>query len=223
MAPGAAFVDAGGVEECFPTITGSPDHGDVWSRPWRQRGRQQSVRTGAFDLRRRIEVGRRVVVDYRLSGPVGVAFVWAFHALLDPAVGTRIRTSATPCTVWPSPGETVQTVWPQVLDRPDGDVLGPDDGSAVFCVLAGTDHLAVIRGDDPAAPRLKFRLTCPQAPVSFGIWRNLGGYPAGSPYRSFGIEPMLGRTPQLNGADPVETAHIPPSGTLRWRLVISSD
>ena len=32
--PGAAFVDAGGLEECLPTIAGDPDHGDVWSRPW---------------------------------------------------------------------------------------------------------------------------------------------------------------------------------------------
>src|SRR4051812_19226613 len=32
--PGAAFVDAGGVEECIPTIRGVPDHGDAWSRPW---------------------------------------------------------------------------------------------------------------------------------------------------------------------------------------------
>ncbi|MEK8108353.1 hypothetical protein NKG94_31885 [Micromonospora sp. M12] len=33
--PGDAFVDAGGLEECLPTVRGRPDHGEVWSRPWR--------------------------------------------------------------------------------------------------------------------------------------------------------------------------------------------
>src|SRR3954451_9902644 len=33
--PGDGFVDAGGAEECFPTVRGTPDHGDVWSRSWR--------------------------------------------------------------------------------------------------------------------------------------------------------------------------------------------
>ena len=37
VAPGDAFVDAGGLEECLPTVRGAPDHGDAWSRPWRQR------------------------------------------------------------------------------------------------------------------------------------------------------------------------------------------
>ncbi|MGH3435092.1 MAG: hypothetical protein ACRDRN_01345 [Sciscionella sp.] len=34
--PGDAFVDAGGIEECLPTVRGEPDHGDAWSRRWRR-------------------------------------------------------------------------------------------------------------------------------------------------------------------------------------------
>ena len=29
-----AFVDAGGGEECWPTVRGEPDHGAAWSRTW---------------------------------------------------------------------------------------------------------------------------------------------------------------------------------------------
>ena len=34
--PSDPFVDAGGVEECVPTVRGVPDHGDAWSRVWGQ-------------------------------------------------------------------------------------------------------------------------------------------------------------------------------------------
>lgn len=219
--PGSAFVDAGGVEECFPTITGNPDHGDVWTRPWMQRNGGYAVRTGPFELGRWIAVGRRVIVDYRLSGPPGARFVWAFHALLDPAVGTRIEAAATRCTVWPAGTDAVHTLWPTVADRSDGDILGPDDGSATFCVLDNTTDLTVVAPGNNAA-RLRFHLTCPQHPVAFGVFRNLGGFPAHSPYRSFGVEPMLGRNARLAGVDPADTALVPPSGELRWRLEISA-
>ncbi|MFC3894567.1 hypothetical protein ACFOWZ_24060 [Lentzea rhizosphaerae] len=38
VAPGDPFVDAGGLEECIPTVRGTPDHGDAWSRPWHETG-----------------------------------------------------------------------------------------------------------------------------------------------------------------------------------------
>src|SRR3569623_1213456 len=51
--PGAPFVDAGGVEECLPTIRGVPDHGDVWSRPWTAlAGARAVVDTGELRLTR---------------------------------------------------------------------------------------------------------------------------------------------------------------------------
>jgi hypothetical protein len=43
--PGAAFVDAGGAEECFPTVRGrKPDHGDAWTRTWSTDGAKHTER-----------------------------------------------------------------------------------------------------------------------------------------------------------------------------------
>jgi len=138
--PGNAFVDAGGVEECFPTVTGVPDHGDVWTRAWAADGGGMTVKTGAFTLHRRLSVGTDITVDYRLTGPPGAAFVWAFHALLRPDVGSRIVADATLSRIWAEDGQPVDDHWPVIAGRPGGDVLGPDDGSAVFCVLPQLQH-----------------------------------------------------------------------------------
>jgi hypothetical protein len=52
--PGEAFADAGGLEECVPTVRGAPDHGDAWARPWTADGDTASVRCPDFALSRRI-------------------------------------------------------------------------------------------------------------------------------------------------------------------------
>jgi hypothetical protein len=85
--PGDPFVDAGGVEECIPTVRGRPDHGDVWSRPWTATG----VEGDGFRTYRSIGVepmlGR--VFDRALAGPGDAAVV--------PASGFcewRLRVSA---------------------------------------------------------------------------------------------------------------------------------
>jgi hypothetical protein len=53
------------------------------------------------------------------------------------------------------------------------------------------------------------------------LWRNLGGFPAEEPYRSLGVEPMLGRVFDLAEARPGDAA-VPAAGVLSWRLTISA-
>jgi hypothetical protein len=93
VSPGSTFVDAGGLEECIPTVRGTPDHGDVWSRPWLARAASAAfVETATFRLDRQITEARdTVTADYRLQASPGYRFVWAAHALLDLAVGARIE------------------------------------------------------------------------------------------------------------------------------------
>jgi hypothetical protein len=69
---------------------------------------------------------------------------------------------------------------------------------------------------------LQFELSCPGQPISVALWRNLGGFPADAPYRSLGVEPMLGRVFDLAEAGPGDAAVVPASGELTWRLVISA-
>ena len=60
---GAAFVDAGGAEECFPTIRGKPDHGDAWTRVWSAEGSTAIVDVPDVGrLSRRINGNSQVIV-----------------------------------------------------------------------------------------------------------------------------------------------------------------
>lgn len=205
--PGDAFVDAGGLEECIPTIRGEPDHGDAWSRPWTGSG----VDGRDFRLRRTFaHDGDILVVSYRLEAEPGWAFVWAAHALLDvsanavleapPGTGTRVDGGAT-------------AVWPTPLAR-----LGPDDGTATGAILVDCPHVTVADGE-----RLTFTLAAPGQPVSTALWRNLRGWPEAGPYRSIGVEPMLGRVfDRADSSGPGDTAVVPASGVCDWELRVSA-
>ncbi|GAB3947280.1 hypothetical protein GCM10027614_42250 [Micromonospora vulcania] len=42
------------------------------------------------------------------------------------------------------------------------------------------------------------------------------------PYRSVGVEPMLGAAFDLADAGPADAAVVPPAGEVAWRLIISA-
>jgi hypothetical protein len=227
--PGDAFVDAGGLEECAPTVRGTPDHGDAWSRPWRRVGDAEAVHTPEFTLLRRLQqTPTRLRADYRLAAAPGYRFLWAAHALLDLSGGARLQAPhGTPTRLfseaaplldrpWPAGARHLTGPWPE----PCGlrlDHLGPDDGTAVGAILTDCRSVTVADGSDA----LTFTLyTDPGVPVSLALWRNLRGFPADSPYRSIGVEPMLGAVFDLAEAGPDDAATVPASGELHWRLDI---
>lgn len=221
VAPGDAFADAGGLEECVPTVRGAPDHGDAWSRPWHRDGGEEYVDCPDFRLARRI-VARAgaLVADYRLTAAPGYRFLWAAHALLDvsPRATLGIRHGA-PTRLHPDEGDRwTAGAWPAgpvgglSLDR-----LGPDDGTAVGAVVA-TPEALVRDGRDT----LRLAVEAEGQPVSVALWRNLGGFRAGAPYRSVGVEPMLGRVFGLAAAGEHDAARVPRSGEVRWRLTVTA-
>jgi hypothetical protein len=54
------------------------------------------------------------------------------------------------------------------------------------------------------------------------IWRNLGGFPPGAPYRSIGVEPMLGAVFDLAEASgPQDAVTVSASGEVAWDLMIT--
>lgn len=224
--PGVAFVDAGGGEECFPSVTGMPerghDHGDVWCRPWVGEPADAAARThDGLTLRRQLTEQAGVVrADYQITGPPGAPFLHAVHLLLEVSESARLHVPGTPrvrVLDHPEPGASIETVWPVAVGVP-ADRLGPDDGTATCAIVASTaveildgDHLLALRwGADPGTP------------TSFMLWRNLGGWPAATPYRSIGIEPMLGATGSLADAAPEETAIVPATGAIGWWLEIAA-
>jgi hypothetical protein len=54
------------------------------------------------------------------------------------------------------------------------------------------------------------------------LWRNQGGFPVDAPYRSLGVEPMVGRVFDLSEAGADDAAVVPESGELAWRLTLSA-
>ena len=218
VSPGDAFVDAGGLEECVPTVRGTPDHGDAWSRAWTRHGDgTEGVRCARFSLTRTVRDGAEI--DYVLSADPGFRFVWAAHALLDLTERASVRLPEGADTrLYPSAnGPWVPGNWPASrgvrLDR-----FGPDDGTAVGAVVDASR--ACVHDDED---RLAFALEAGGQPLSIALWRNLGGFPATGPYRSTGIEPMLGRVFDLAEAGPGDAAEVPASGEVRWRLTLSAD
>ncbi|ONI72076.1 hypothetical protein BWI15_18520 [Kribbella sp. ALI-6-A] len=225
----AVFTDAGGLDECFPTVRGTPDHGGLWNQVWTDDGEWDAVRWDDVVLRRRMNGGTRpdaaplavpradtgaVWADYELTAPPGYQFVWAAHALLDCAVGASVDVpDKTACRLYPDEGPWVEGDWSSTLST-----YGPSDGTAVGAVLVDCPS-ATVRDRGMA---LTFELSCPGQPVSTAVWRNLEGFPAGAPYRSLGVEPMLGRVFDLAEAGPGDAAVVPDGGRLTWRLVVSA-
>lgn len=197
VVPGDAFADAGGLEECVPTVRGTPDHGDAWSRAWTEGQSTLEYRVACpdFELIRHIDVATgSVVADYRLVAEPGYRFVWAGHALLDLSQQASFEASA------------------------QSFALGPDDGSAEGFVIDGAT--AVV---DDGPHRLSLVLQADGQPTSVALWRNLRGWPEGDPYRSIGVEPMLGGVFDLADAkEDGDCAVVPESGEVRWRLTISA-
>jgi hypothetical protein len=218
VAPGDPFADAGGLEECIPTVRGTPDHGDAWSRRWQADGQDHVVRGDGYELRRRITPsGHSVVADYRLRAEPGWRFVWAGHALLQAPPGSVLEgPREVPASVYPGEGPPEPGVWPAPYGE-DLSRLGPDDGTGIGVVLPGVAEMTLRVGD----ARLRLGVEVADQPYGVAIWRNLGLLRGedGVPYRSVGIEPMLGQVFDCATAGPGQAAVVPRSGVVDWRLV----
>ncbi|MFF7981491.1 hypothetical protein ACFZDK_20565 [Streptomyces sp. NPDC007901] len=229
VAPGDVFADAGGLEECVPTVRGTPDHGDAWSRAWTREGTTDRVHCERFTLTRELSAtADGVEAAYALTAEPGFRFLWAAHALLDLSEDAAVRArDGAPTRLFPEAARLLDHPWPADTPWLEGgwpdplglrlDRFGPDDGTAVGAVVAG-GRCCVHDGAD----RLALAVEAEGQPLSVALWRNLGGFPAGRPYRSTGVEPMLGRVFDLADAGPDDAARVPASGEVRWRLTLSA-
>jgi hypothetical protein len=214
--PGSPFVDAGGLEECLPTIGGQPDHGDIWCRPWTPEQDGLAVAVDAYRLHRTTTVGEAGVrSSYRLTGTPGWRFIWAAHTLLDVSTQCRLVVP-TAHRMWVNSDEgSTHAQWPW-FGHTDVSRLGEPDGTALMIVIPDLPSITVVDGSD----RLTMRLSVSGQPFAVAIWRNLGGWPTDAPYRSIGVEPMLGYSPTLELAQDGEAAAVPATSTVEWSLEI---
>lgn len=51
--------------------------------------------------------------------------------------------------------------------------------------------------------------------MTLALWRSLRGFPEDEPYRSIGVEPMLGRVFDLAAAGDGDAVRVPKSGEVR--------
>ncbi|MEU8781893.1 hypothetical protein [Streptomyces sp. NPDC048637] len=96
--------------------------------------------------------------------------------------------------------------------RPEPQRLAARPGTA-FADAGGLEELDTLR----------MRLEAEGQPTSVALWRNMVGFPPSAPYRSLGIEPMLGTVFDLAEADDTESAIVPPAGVLRWHLTVTAE
>lgn len=218
--PGAAFVDAGGVEECFPTIAGRPDHGDVWSQRWSGTVGDAHVQASGWELRRRMDVSDGVLTArYTVTGQPGRGLLHAVHGLYALSESARVMLPVgTPMRVQDVSGDGAWTsdLWPGVESL---ECCGPVDGTARLALVV-TDTVRLVDGEDVLV--LRWRLERGDGPVSLLLWRNLGGWPAEAPYRSIGVEPLLGASTNVDAAEPGQLAHADASGRCDWSVRIES-
>lgn len=212
-ADGSTFVDAGGGEECWPTVRGTPDHGAAWSRPWVGLPDDATVEVPELgSLRRRVQGNAPVEVAYEIAGEPGTRFLHAVHLLL--------ALSETAYLVVPG-AEQMRVLdrddpdrtWPGGLDR-----LGPDDGSATCAVVPLPGGAEVVVVDGPDALRLSWTAADQGRLCSLLLWRNLRGWPTDRPYRSIGIEPLLGRSADWRSGEPGDLPRVDSTGRCSWTL-----
>jgi hypothetical protein len=172
-----------------------------------------------FRLTRRIDTDSgAAVADYTLTAEPGYRFVWAAHALLELSASARLGIEGPAVTrLYPDEGARwVTGAWP-LVDGVPLDRLGPDDGTAAGAVVL-TPRISVQDGRDT----LHLSVEAAGQPVSIALWRNLGGFPCDAPYRSVGVEPLLGRVFDRSEAADGDTAVVPASGHVTWRLTITA-
>jgi hypothetical protein len=140
--------------------------------------------------------------------------VHAVHALLDVAPDARLEIPGTH-TMHVLDVEDPVRPWPSGLDR-----LGPDDGTAVCAVIPGCREVTVVDGDHSL--RFAWDSAEDRDRCSLMVWRNLHGWPASGPYRSIGVEPMVGSAADLSLAGPADCVELSDDGLFSWTLRITA-
>lgn len=236
---GASFVDADmcGWDEMMPTIVACelptpagavalPDHGEVWSVPWRVVRSDPRALTTAVEgmaLPYRLERTVRLLDDegirlsYRLetAGAAPIPVLWAAHPQLRWLPGCRVELP-------PEIGRVLE-----VTADPPREVIWDDDlagfldraedgrGHKVWCLPGDRPATAALRDADGGALRMSWD---PDDVPYLGVWFDAKAYAS---ERTVALEPATGfyddvaaaagrrRVPLLRHGDP-----------LRWRVEI---
>lgn len=251
--------DTSGFDECFPTVEACiykrpgengvrralelPDHGELWSRPWKYSlGDQKiclSISGVGIDYLFSKEItleGNRICVNYRLKNQSTetFAFLWSAHPLLAVVPGSKLllpERMNQVCLEWSSDqkigsrGDVFQ--WPYASDGTTSfDFSIVQDGifgRAVKCFSGPLDE-GYAGVYDPRHDRSILFEFSPFENPFLGIWLCYGGWPTTTEKKhlTVALEPCNGRTDSLARAiERGEYVEIQPAAEKKWSLAIS--
>jgi galactose mutarotase-like enzyme len=242
---GALFeeFDTSGFDECFPTIAACespdrrgllPDHGAVWSVPWRFEASgdadaiEMEAQVSGFPWRftRRLSLqGSRLRLEYRVSSTVDEPqrFIWSAHPLLEVSVGSRILLPREVERVRVESSATGRFERGSEIPWRGLDLIeGPSAGTAekLFTPRLTTGFCAL--HDAASNESIVFRFDPHELPF-VGLWVCQGGWPTSRKAKHFtvALEPCLARTDALSEAAlRGEAVILPAGGERRWSLEV---
>jgi hypothetical protein len=241
--------DMSGFDEMFPTITECfcdvepwagikmPDHGEVWSLPWKLDICGSDVRTSVtsprfpytFTRTIKFEHANTMLLRYRVENhsAFGLPVMWAAHPLLNITAGMRIILPESARNIMNTVPGSVLGAYGNRFDFPlartaDGKTwdlaeIGPPSRKTYFKYFFMDDlqeGFAILH-DPKTRDTVGFAWPVAQVPY-LGMWVNEGGWadiyhmafePCTAPFDRWDIARLWGRLPV-----------IPPSGSLHWEL-----
>ncbi len=249
-----------GFDECFPTVEASinpentvesesagvefPDHGELWSRPWKYEIKGEELLLHTFGVqsdyvfRKSVCLnGKRITFNYFIKSfsEAPLPFLWSAHPLLrvEPGVKLILPKSVVSVLLNSASDEKIGKYgdvlpWPRLsADGNDFSVVkGMDASIAVKCFTEkiGEEGRAIVQypksGESLA---IQFKPT--EIPY-LGIWLTYGGWPSDSKEKQLAvaIEPATGRPDSLQKAfERDEFSFLRPGteGSWSWSIELS--
>ena len=211
-----------GTDECLPTIAPCtwqdrelPDHGEVWSVPWKvddQAWQSGILKTttklaiSPFEFERSIELAdNEIQINYQLTnrGSMPESFLWALHPLLKLQPGDRLEMPASTRALLDS------KAW--------GDAVAsaiPENACAKVFAAPISEGVIAISNED-AVNRLEFGWN-PAKNDTLGFWLSRGGWHG---HDQFALEPANGDADALTeAAGRNRCGVVAASGVTTWQM-----
>ncbi len=248
---GFELSDAGGWDECLPSVAACtahgamiPDHGDVWRRPWRASsdGTSLTASVDAFSVpvhfSKRLSLSNSTLLtEYSAQNPTAhvAEFLWSAHPLFQVEEGDRIVLPGNVADVHVE-GSTINSLaredgrcaWPMADSSAgswiDLSQVGPLDGTTAHKLFAGpltNGWCGLYRSKLQLGILVQFD---PRLTPYAGLWISHGQWPAGGKHRQYtvALEPTFAPCDALDKASITGRSMVlAPGRTFSWPLHLS--